>query len=85
MREAVTSHYVKTDTELETVINEKARNITDKIGISDSVEHIAHKEAYVTTKDHKDRFPKDIKCRLINSAKSNIGKISNMLLQVCKV
>ena len=30
---------------------------------------------------HKDNFPNNVKCRLINPAKSNVGKISQQLLQ----
>ena len=32
-------------------------------------------------KDHKPKFPNEIKCRLINPTKSNIGKISKQILQ----
>ena len=81
MTDAVTNHYRKADSELEREINQEAKEITDVIGISDRVEPIAHKEAYVTIKDHKDRFPNDVKTRLINPAKSNIGRISKMILQ----
>ena len=34
-----------------------------------------------TLKDHKENFDNDPKCRLINPAKSNIGKISKQILQ----
>ena len=54
--------------------------ITDKLNISDRVEQIALKEAYITVKDHKPQFPNDIKCRLINPTKTNIGCISKKLL-----
>ena len=37
--------------------------------------------AFVTIKDHKEHFERDKKCRLINPAKSQIGKISKQLLQ----
>ena len=81
MRDNVTSHYVKTTVKTEDEINSKAKNITERLEISDRIEPIAHKNAYITIKDHKEDFPNSIKCRLINPAKSNVGKISQQLLQ----
>ena len=37
-------------------------------------------EAYITVKDDKDEFPNKIQCRLINPSKSNLGKISKVIL-----
>ena len=81
VRDNVTAHYKKTEPEIEVSINKEARMITQQLDISDRVEPIAHQEAYVTIKDHKEGFPNNVKCRLINPAKSNIGKISKILLQ----
>ena len=49
--------------------------------ISDRVKRIALKEAYLTVKDHKPEFPNQIKARLINPTKSNIGIISKQILE----
>ena len=81
MRDSVTSHYEKADPNTEHSINLEAKKITQKLEISDRVEPIAKKNAYLTLKDHKDNFPNNIKCRLINPAKSNIGKISQHILK----
>ena len=81
MRENVTTHYEKTNRSTEININWEAREITTDLEISDRVEPIANKNAYITIKDHKDNFPNNVKCRLINPAKSNVGKISQQLLQ----
>ena len=81
MRDSVTAHYVKTDINTEHEINLEAKSITDHLDISDRVEPIAHKNAYILLKDHKEGFPNTIKTRLINPAKSNIGKISQQILQ----
>ena len=81
MRENVTAHYEKTNRNTETSINLEARDITDDLDISDRVEPIASKNAYITIKDHKENFPNNVKCRLINPAKSNVGKISQQILQ----
>ena len=65
MNKNVTSIYKKTNTNTLNNINTEAKTITDKLNISDRVEKIALKDAYITIKDHKPRFPDEIKCRLI--------------------
>ena len=41
---------------------------------------MAETEAFITLKDHKDNFESNPKCRLINSAKSELGKVSKIIL-----
>ena len=36
--------------------------------------------AFLTIKDHKDEFPNSIKCRVINPASNNLGKVSKRIL-----
>ena len=79
-RDTITSDYKINSTDTINEINESAARITDSLDISDRVESIALKEAYVTIKDHKPQFPDKISCRLINPTKSNIGKISKHFL-----
>ena len=80
MRENVTANYEKTESDIEKEINLEAKIITEKLNISDRVEKIAPKSAYITIKDHKEDFQKRTKCRLINPSKSNIGKIAKQIL-----
>ena len=49
--------------------------------IEDRVEVMAQTKAFITLKDHKPNFETDTKCRLINPAKTNMGKISAQILQ----
>ena len=37
-------------------------------------------EYYITVKDHKEDFPHKISCRLINPSKSDIEKVSKIML-----
>ena len=37
-------------------------------------------ECYITVKDHKKDFSHKISCRLINPSKSDIGKLSKIIL-----
>ena len=62
-------------------ISATPRNITKSLQIVHRVKPIAPKNAYATIKYHKENFPNNIRCRLINPAKSYIGKISKVLLQ----
>ena len=42
---------------------------------------IAQNEAFITFKDHKLNFLKNVACRLLNPCKSEIGKISKVYLE----
>ena len=81
VRDNVTSTYEIAPPDIEKQINKEAKIITEHLEISERVETIAHNEAYITLKDHKANFENNPKCRLINPAKSNIGKISKIKLQ----
>ena len=41
---------------------------------------MAEKPAFITLKDHKDNFNSNPKCRLINPSKSELGKVSKIIL-----
>ena len=80
LHDNVTSHYAKCTSDAENTINRQAAKIVRKLEIENRVERIAKKDAYVTLKDHKDNFQSKTKCRLINPMKTNIGKISKIIL-----
>ena len=42
---------------------------------------LVEREAQITVKDHKENFRNNTKCRLINPTKSEIGKVSKLLLR----
>ena len=76
----VTSKYKKSSQETIDDVNTEARNIAARLGIEDRVECLAEKTAFITLKDHKPDFQNNPKCRLINPAKSQIGRISKQIL-----
>ena len=41
---------------------------------------MARKDAYITLKDHKETFATKLPCRLINPAKSEMGRVSKSIL-----
>ena len=81
VRDNVTSEYKIAPRRLEEQINRRARNLAENLKLDKRIEVIAHKDAYVTLKDHKPNFENNPKCRLINPAKSNMGRISKIELQ----
>ena len=41
---------------------------------------MAKRESFLTLKDHKDNFENNLPCRLINAAKSEMGRVSKQIL-----
>ena len=80
LRENVTKTYKKSNFNKVRNTNNKAKKITENFPVADRIDKLQEKEAYITTKDHKDDFPNKISCRLINPCKSSIGKITKVIL-----
>ena len=77
----ITSEYKKTENRKVHYVNKEASQITMKLDIADRIDTYTESNAYITIKDHKTNFPGRIQCRLINPAKSNLGKISKTILE----
>ena len=56
------------------------KKITEKLPKSGRLEKMQETQANATIKDHKEDFPQKISCRLVNSSKSRLGKISKVIL-----
>ena len=80
LRENVTKTYQKSNFNNVCNINNKAKKITENLPVTDRIDKLQEKEAYITKKDHKDDFPNKISYRLTNPCKSSIGKISKVIL-----
>ena len=74
-------HIRKSEKDTARKINIEAKQIVEQLKLDDRIEQAAEQKAFITLKDHKPNFPNNIKCRLINPAKSNLGKISKQILQ----
>ena len=81
LRNNVTKTYRKAPPGLEKVINLEAKEIAKSINLDDRIECIAKNNAFVTLKDHKQNFRSAVPCRLINPCKSELGKISKIILE----
>ena len=51
-----------------------------RLGNGDRIERMKKREAFIYLKDHKENFENNPKCRLINPAKSESGKLSKVIL-----
>ena len=80
LQDNIITSYEKTDSNTAKKINSEAKAIAKKLKLENRIETLTKKKAFITFKDHKPNFINNLKCRLINPAKSNIGKVSKKLL-----
>ena len=76
LQDNITANYKKTDTATISHIHMEAKYIAEKLPSN---------QAFITIKTQKPNFPNNLKCRLINPAKSNLGRISSQLLNEINV
>ena len=76
LRDNITKTYKKTTNSKVNRVDLDVKKIVDKLLISDRVDQSRKHDAYITVKDHKESFPHNPLFRLINSSKSDIGKVS---------
>ena len=81
LHDNITKDYKIAEHHVEKLINEEAKGIAKDLELEDRIEQFSDQDAFCTIKDHKDNFENNPKCRLINPAKSQIGKISRQILQ----
>ena len=80
LQDNITVKYKKTNNTTVNNINIEAKKLAEQLKLDDRIERLAEKKAFITIKDHKPNFPNNIKCRLINPAKSNLGRVSKQIL-----
>ena len=81
LQDNITESYKKANTNSIRSINKEAKTIAEDLKIDDRIEQFSQREAFITLKDHKENFQNNTKCRLINPAKSEIGKISKHYIE----
>ena len=79
LHDNIAKSYKKTDF-FETEINREAKAIATSLHLDNRIQKFSKRNAFVTLKDHKENFHLNTPCRLINPAKSEIGKISKQYL-----
>ena len=63
------------------LVNLKAAKIAKELQLDNRMKIHTTTECYVTIKDHKDEFMSKMPCRLINPAKSEMGRVSKILVE----
>ena len=81
LKENIAAIYKKAPTKLEKSIHLEAKSITKKLKFADRIEYLPQSSAYITLKDHKENFISNPSCRLINPLKSELGKISKIIIE----
>ncbi len=77
----INGEYKKASLEMVDGINEEAQKLATDLELQDRINILAEKDAYITLKDHKENFRSRPRCRLLNLTKSEIGKISKIILE----
>ena len=78
----ITQDY-KLDTENKLAdINKGIQKYASALEIEDRMECHSESNVFITIKDHKQEFPNSIKCRVINPACNNLGKVSKRILDM---
>ena len=81
MQDNVTRLYERADDNVDQILNSKSKKITEKLNLSDRIDVLAPKNARITLKDHKRNFRESKPCRLINPTKTDIQRISKVILE----
>ena len=61
-------------------VNAQDKKIAEDLELDNRIYAFSEREAYVTIKDHKENYRNNTKCRLINPAKTDMGKVSKKIL-----
>ena len=61
-------------------IHKDAQKYASALEIEDKMECHSESNTFFTIKDHKQEFPNSIKCRVINPASNNLGRVSKRIL-----
>ena len=78
---SITSDYKKTTDQAKNDVDKTSTAIAQSLQLAERVEQYQTSPAYVLLKDHKTNFRSNPECRLINPAKTDLGKISKQILE----
>ena len=80
MMQNVNKEYKKCDDKVLDKVNKEDKTIAENLELDDRIYAFSKRDAFLTVKDHKANFMNNTKCRLINPAKSDLGKVSKSIL-----
>ena len=76
----INNEYKKSTENYVSKVNENDRILAEDLDIDTRVYAYSKRESFITIKDHKENYINNTKCRLINGAKSDMGKVSKKIL-----
>jgi len=81
MAKNIQKEYKKTSKTQIKNVNREAKEIAQELELEERVETMAERECFITLKDHKPEFVNSPTCRLINPAKTELGKVSKQIIE----
>ena len=75
LNDNITKDYEKCTDKTLNDINVEAKNLTKNLKIHDRIKKLPLKNAYIKVKENKENFLTHLKCRLINTSKSDVSRI----------
>ena len=81
VQENVTQSYKICEENEKEKIDEKSAKIALSLELEERIQQFNERNCFITLKDHKPNFQNNPKCRLLNPAKSELGKVSQQLLK----
>ena len=80
-KDDITKEYKHADRKQVDEVNASAASIASELQLDDRMQCYRENECFISIKDHKPQFPAVVKRRLLNPAKSDVGRISKQILQ----
>ena len=80
LSENITQMYKKEKHQTTASIVNECKSIAKKLHIKNRLRPTIEKPAFITIKDHKENLENNMKCRLINPTKTEIGRVSKYML-----
>ena len=77
----VTKTYAKATTSTKKKMDKETKYFAKKLKLENKMKRYADQSAYVTLKDHKEKFKTKLPCQLIHLAKSEIVIVSKVELE----
>ena len=81
LQDSITQEYKKAPEGTKNNIDKDALSLVNPLNLTSRIEAYTSNPSFITIKDHKINFESAPSCRLINPAKSDIGKISKQILE----
>lgn len=81
LKDNITKTYKHAPPKLEKSVNLESIDIVSNLELSDRIERLTREPVDITLKNHKESFPVNTPCRLINPCEREIGRTIKQLLE----